>query len=357
MPTRVADTIKQQNDLKTFPVAYSEDIWIDKNKGEGEKDYADLQELYNEGALGGSGLPTPESKDKMLVSTENEETSELEWSQVDKGIIDGSAYVNLDTGSDLNTLVTHGRYRTTTKRIDRIANLPVQVAGMLTVRLTGSVIYQTYNSIDNKMYTRTSEDSGENWSDWKDVSVGDSSFKGTHDEWDALSDEEKAMFETVIFTDDYGEGVIDDTKPNSTVTTLSAKKINDSLVDKADKSYVDDNFATMDDIGLKTNSLIIKADTSEGTFKTYNSRKFSDYRVLLFTIGSSIDVRDSIVISTDTFASGAKVISTIMHNVSSSKASDYSVSVMTITYVNDTTYSITLGGTKAVKSIECVGLA
>lgn len=204
MAVRVADSLKQQNDLKTFPVAYSEDIWIDKNKGEGEKDYADLQELYNEGALGGSGLPTPESKDKLLVSTENEETSELEWSQIDKGTIDGSAYVNLDVGSDLNTLVTHGRYRTTTKRIDRIENLPVQVAGMLTVRLTGSVIYQTYNSIDNKMYTRTSEDAGENWSDWKDVSEGgDEPFKGTHDEWDALTDSEKAQYKTVIFTDDY----------------------------------------------------------------------------------------------------------------------------------------------------------
>ena len=150
MAVRVADSLKQQNDLKSFPVAYSEDIWIDKNKGEGEKDYADLQELYNEGALGGSGLPTPESKDKLLLSVENEETSELEWSQVDKS------------------------------------------------------------------------------------TVGDSPFKGTHDEWDVLTDEQKAMFETVIFTDDYGEGVIDDEK-TSTDSTWSSKKINDSLVDLESK--------------------------------------------------------------------------------------------------------------------------
>lgn len=87
MAVRVADSLKQQNDLKTFPVAYSEDIWIDKNKGEGDADYKDLQTLYNEGALGGSGLPIPESKDKLLMSTENTETSELEWSQVDKNSI------------------------------------------------------------------------------------------------------------------------------------------------------------------------------------------------------------------------------------------------------------------------------
>ena len=33
---------------------------------------------------GGSGLPEPEAKDKLLLSTENTETSKLEWSQVDK---------------------------------------------------------------------------------------------------------------------------------------------------------------------------------------------------------------------------------------------------------------------------------
>ena len=31
-----------------------------------------------------SGLPVPEAKDKLLLSTENTETSELEWSQIDK---------------------------------------------------------------------------------------------------------------------------------------------------------------------------------------------------------------------------------------------------------------------------------
>ncbi len=33
---------------------------------------------------GGSGLPKPESKDKLLLSAENAETSEIEWTQVDK---------------------------------------------------------------------------------------------------------------------------------------------------------------------------------------------------------------------------------------------------------------------------------
>lgn len=116
MSVKLADTLKPLGD---FEVAESQDISI-KLKDETS---TSIQDAYDDGLLGGSGLPEPESKDKLLLSVENAETSELEWSQVDKS------------------------------------------------------------------------------------EVGDSAFKGTHDEWDALSEEEKAMFETVIFTDDYGEGV------------------------------------------------------------------------------------------------------------------------------------------------------
>lgn len=70
MAVRVADSLKQQNDLKTFPIAYGEDLWLDKNKGSGEKDYSDIQTLYNNGELGGSGLPEPETADKLLVSNQ-----------------------------------------------------------------------------------------------------------------------------------------------------------------------------------------------------------------------------------------------------------------------------------------------
>ncbi len=202
MAVKLADTLQSMNPSE-FPVAMADGVNIVKEDGS-EKS---LQSMYEDGELGGSGLPEPEAKDKLLLSVENEETSELKWQQVDKGTIDGSSYVNLDVGSDLNTLITHGRYRTTTKRIDRIENVPVQVAGMLTVRLTGSVIYQTYNSIDNKMYTRTSEDAGENWSDWKDVSEGgDEPFIGTKEEWEVLSLEEKAKYKIVNFLDDDGSG-------------------------------------------------------------------------------------------------------------------------------------------------------
>lgn len=54
MAVRIADTLKQQNNLTTFPVAYGEDIWLDENKGSGTANYNSLQNLYNDGKLGGS---------------------------------------------------------------------------------------------------------------------------------------------------------------------------------------------------------------------------------------------------------------------------------------------------------------
>ena len=56
MAVRIADTLKQQNNLTTFPVAYGEDIWLDENKGSGAADYDSLQNLYNDGKLGGSSI-------------------------------------------------------------------------------------------------------------------------------------------------------------------------------------------------------------------------------------------------------------------------------------------------------------
>ena len=60
MAVRIADTLKQQNDLTSFPVAYGSDIWLDKNKGVGTADYSDLQTMYNSDELGGSSIQVDE---------------------------------------------------------------------------------------------------------------------------------------------------------------------------------------------------------------------------------------------------------------------------------------------------------
>ena len=166
MAVRVADTLKQQNDLKTFPVAYSEDIWIDENKGEGDANFKDLQTLYNENKLGGSGLPEPESADKVLLSaSSNTRADGLEWKQVSKN----------DVGLQL----------------------------------------PEFESLE---------------------------------EWDSLPADEKSKYYNagkgyVVIKEDVkgAKGVIDDTKPTSTVTTLSAKKISDSLVDNYSTNEIKTN--------------------------------------------------------------------------------------------------------------------
>lgn len=52
--------------------------------------------IYKNGIKYGGGLPTPESKDKLLLSVENEETSELEWSQVDKDTVGSSPFIGTE---------------------------------------------------------------------------------------------------------------------------------------------------------------------------------------------------------------------------------------------------------------------
>ena len=46
--------------------------------------YSKDEKLINVCRGSGSGLPEPEAKDKLLLSTENAQTSKIEWSQVDK---------------------------------------------------------------------------------------------------------------------------------------------------------------------------------------------------------------------------------------------------------------------------------
>lgn len=53
MPVRVADELKQMNDLTNFPVARAGVLWIDKAKGQEPADWVDMQTLYNEGGFGG----------------------------------------------------------------------------------------------------------------------------------------------------------------------------------------------------------------------------------------------------------------------------------------------------------------
>ena len=222
MAVRVADSLKQQNDLKTFPVAYSEDIWLDENKGEGDANFKDLQTLFNENKLGGSGLPEPESADKVLLSaSSNTRADGLEWKQVSKN----------EVGLQL----------------------------------------PEFESLE---------------------------------EWDSLPAEEKSKYYNagkgyVVIKEDVkgAKGVIDDTKPTSTVTTLSAKKINDSLVDIESKleTKVNDRRKLLSTISMTT------------TEQTLAIEDISDYKYFEIVAAGSSRVRGSIVLPKGLTATGAVI--------------------------------------------------
>ena len=52
---RISDTLKQQNDLTSFPVAFGDSIWLNKDKNGATEDYSDLQTMYNNDLLGSGG--------------------------------------------------------------------------------------------------------------------------------------------------------------------------------------------------------------------------------------------------------------------------------------------------------------
>lgn len=53
---RISDTLKQQNNLTSFPVAYAEDLWINRDTSGETEDYTTIQNAYNNGELGGSSI-------------------------------------------------------------------------------------------------------------------------------------------------------------------------------------------------------------------------------------------------------------------------------------------------------------
>lgn len=146
MAVRIADTLKQQNNLTTFPVAYGEDIWLDENKGSGTADYDTLQNLYNDGKLGGS------STQVTIMPTASE--------------------TYLDTV-------------------------------LLYIGETGTYKYGTY-------YKCISDGETPPTYSWVDAEIGGGTkiFYGTMDEWDALSADEKKQYDYMT-DNDAGSNYID----------------------------------------------------------------------------------------------------------------------------------------------------
>lgn len=75
MSIKLADTLKPMAD---FPAVMGEDLNLVKADGT-EKN---LQKMYEDGELGGSGLPEPEDVNKLLISLRHD--GKLKWLQIDK---------------------------------------------------------------------------------------------------------------------------------------------------------------------------------------------------------------------------------------------------------------------------------
>lgn len=83
--------------------------------------------------------------------------------------------------------------------------------------------------------------------------------------------------------------------------------------------------------------------SSDTNISTYQSRKISDYQMLLFTLNYSInDIRQTLLIPTSVFAvSGMKVC--LSTHLGTLGTTTYTFNQMTVKHVNDTTISASLG--------------
>lgn len=106
---------------------------------------------------------------------------------------------------------------------------------------------------------------------------------------------------------------------------------------------------------LAVNSLVTDytIDTTQtNTVNTYNSRKFSDYSLLLFMCGSSnSNARVTSIIPSSTWQSGYTVFLIGNHGTNLASASS-----VTFTYASDTSVYVTADGAKAFNHCQIMGI-
>lgn len=104
---------------------------------------------------------------------------------------------------------------------------------------------------------------------------------------------------------------------------------------------------------LKAYSVITATviNATEATYSTYGGRKFSDYDLLVFNVGTSaIDIRGSLVLHTSDWFSGCT-----FHITSAHGASLGNVSSVDATYASDTSIKMRTGGANAFNYVWCLG--
>ena len=138
------------------------------------------------------------------------------------------------------------------------------------------------------------------------------------------------------------------TKQNSTDNTLTT-------TDKTIPGAINEVNAR----GLSAYSIMVDTTltSTETTYNTYSSRKFSDYTLIIFKMGSSpSDVRRTVVLPTSLWNSGKTINESVIHGATTSSASSYSVTPITIKYNNDTSIKASVSGAGAINHLEIIGI-
>ena len=138
------------------------------------------------------------------------------------------------------------------------------------------------------------------------------------------------------------------TKQNSTDNTLTT-------TDKTIPGAINEvNARGLSAYSIMTDTTLTSTET---TYNTYSSRKFSDYTLIIFKMGSSSsDVRRTVVVPTSLWNSGKTINESVIHGATTSSASSYSVTPITIKYNNDTSIKASVSGAGAINHIEIIGI-
>ena len=138
------------------------------------------------------------------------------------------------------------------------------------------------------------------------------------------------------------------TKQNSTDNTLTT-------TDKTIPGAINEvNARGLSAYSIMTDTTLTSTET---TYNTYSSRKFSDYTLIIFKMGSSSsDVRRTVVLPTSLWNSGKTINENVLHGATASSVSSYSVTPITIKYNGDTSIKANVGGAGAINHLEIIGI-
>ena len=121
------------------------------------------------------------------------------------------------------------------------------------------------------------------------------------------------------------------------------------------KAYIDSAIAN---IGIVQSLTMPQPITTTSTqYNTYNSRKFSDYDLIIFKMGSSEnDIRQTVILPQSVWSSGKTITMGALHGASASTPSSYSYSNLSISYYSDTGYTALVSGSGTLNNLIIWGV-